>query len=221
MITSNQSRAARGFLDLSITEVAAAANISVNSLQLFESGKTKPTGDTLRKLVAAYATFGIEFNGTRGISMQDGHTEIFEGSERFDQFYDFLYNHLVEFGGDVCLSVTDDEMLRQYRSNIEIHRQRMKYLESSGAITFRMLAHKSKLFTGERTSNYGRSRWQQAPNHTPTAFYVFGCCLALITVQHRNPPYVVVLQSAPIAESYRYAFNKLWENAPNTPPHTD
>lgn len=67
------------------------------------------------------------------------------------------------------------------------------------------------------TPRYATYKWQPDSALFPTALYAFGDCLALIYFAHNPPPYVIVLQSAPIAASYRQAFDIVWAAAKDPP----
>jgi len=45
--------------------------------------------------------------------------------------------------------------------------------------------------------------------------------LALISFEHNTPPYVLVVQSAPLADSYRRAFDIAWAAAKEPPKPTE
>jgi hypothetical protein len=87
----------------------------------------------------------------------------------------------------------------------------MQDLHDRGLIkSFRILANESNFLMNYAYHEY---KWQPGPSIAPTGFYAFGDCLALISFAHDPAPYVVVLQSAPIAASYRQAFDIAWEAA--------
>jgi hypothetical protein len=55
-------------------------------------------------------------------------------------------------------------------------------------------------------SEYAEYRWQDKNSFSPTAFYVFGDHLALISFHSENPPHVVLISSAAFASAYRKQF---------------
>ncbi|ANG96763.1 hypothetical protein A8A54_09950 [Brucella pseudogrignonensis] len=61
MITSDQIRAARAFLNWKQTDLAAAANISEMSVKNVEKGQTDTRVSTLRAIEQAFAAAGMEF----------------------------------------------------------------------------------------------------------------------------------------------------------------
>jgi transcriptional regulator with XRE-family HTH domain len=196
-------------------ELASAAGIARPSLTKILNDEAVARDATLKSIRQALETRNIEFTSDQGVRLKSSGLEVYEGSERFDEFYNFLYEQLKAHGGDVCLSVTDERLLAKYRKNSAIHYDRMQELSDGGVIkSFRILANKSNFAS---KYHYNKYKWQPDANIAPTAFYTFGECLALISFVHNNPPYVVVLQSAPLADSYRQAFDIAWAAAKEPP----
>jgi ribosome-binding protein aMBF1 (putative translation factor) len=61
-VTRLQMRAARGFLHLSIKELADKSNVSMNSISGFERGKTIPTFNNKAALKKIFEDAGIRGN---------------------------------------------------------------------------------------------------------------------------------------------------------------
>jgi transcriptional regulator with XRE-family HTH domain len=212
-ITSSQLRAARGLLDWSCAQLAELSGVSEPTIHRIETGAVQPHEKSIASIIRAFGVHGVEFSENDGLRRRPDGVEIYEGPERFDEFYEFLYEHLKTHGGEVCLSVTDERLLAKYRKDSELHRKRMKDLCERGIIkSFRVLANKSNF-----SPWYATHKLQPGPALSPTAFYAFGDCLALISFAHPIPPYVVVLQSAPLANSYRQAFDIAWKAAKEPP----
>lgn len=64
VISPAQIRCARAYLDLTVAELAEAADMSKTALGMFERGHTIPHEKTLRKLVGALWDQGLEIFGT-------------------------------------------------------------------------------------------------------------------------------------------------------------
>ncbi len=209
MITGRQIRAARALIDMSQDELAQAAGLTPQGLRKIESGDVQPREGTLADIAKVFDLRGLEFTEHQGVRFKPNDIEIFEGPERFDQFYDFIYEHLKEHGGDVCIGSSNARLYAKYRKNPELHRERMRDLSKTGRVTFRILAEEGdKHLTA---SSYAQYRWQPKENFAPTSFYAFGNCLALISFIHTPAPYVVLLKSGPFAQAYRQAFDLAWE----------
>lgn len=73
-MTPAQSRAARGLLDWSQTELAGKANLSESTVRDFEKGRRVPSPNNLSALQRALEAAGVEFtNGGRpGVRLKAG-----------------------------------------------------------------------------------------------------------------------------------------------------
>ncbi|UYN99284.1 MAG: helix-turn-helix transcriptional regulator [Devosia sp.] len=60
-MTPEQCRAARGWLDLSQSELADAAKVSLSTVRDFEKGRRTPIGNNLTAMVGALTARGIGF----------------------------------------------------------------------------------------------------------------------------------------------------------------
>jgi len=213
MINAEQIRAARALLDWSTAELAKQAGLTVNGINKIERGHVQAQRETMGRLEEVFESVGIEFLPGSGLRKKNKSVEIFEGPDRFDHFSTFIYDHMNRYGGDVCVSVVDESLLFKYRKDPAVHRKRMKDLCERGVIkSYRILANQS-----EFAPTYATYKKNPGPALSPTAFYAFGDCIALISFVHSSPPYVVVLQSAPLANAYRQAFEIAWAAAEDPP----
>lgn len=159
MPTGKQIRAARMLVDWDADDLARRVSMSRVSIQNIERGDTRPKPETIDKIIQAFSEVGIEFTENEGLRRRPCGVEIFEGPERFDSFYTFLYEHLKVHGGDVCLSVTDEGLLAKYRRNPSLHYSiGMYYLCDKGTVkSFRILANKSDFAS---KYSYNTYKWQ-------------------------------------------------------------
>jgi transcriptional regulator with XRE-family HTH domain len=213
MITGRQIRAARALLGISQDELATSAGLTKQGISKIEDSSVQPREGTMADILRVFSERGIEFTDNQGVRMRPSGIEVFEGIDRFNEFYEFMYNHLKHFGGDVCLSLSDESLAAKYRKNPQLHRQRMKELFETGTVTFRILTTKSDFVS----HGYAKFKWQSQANTTLTGFYAFGDCLALMSFVDPQSPYIVVIQSGPMAEGYRQGFNVAWNNASEPP----
>jgi transcriptional regulator with XRE-family HTH domain len=65
-ISPEQSRAARGLLDWSQTELGARANLSESTIRDFEKGRRVPTANNLTAVRSALEAAGVEFIAENG-----------------------------------------------------------------------------------------------------------------------------------------------------------
>lgn len=67
MITPEQSRAARGWLDWSQEELARRANVSLSTVRDFEKGRRDPICNNLLAIERALKEGGVDFLGEEGV----------------------------------------------------------------------------------------------------------------------------------------------------------
>lgn len=72
MFSPAQSRAARGLIDWSQTELASAAGVSLSTVRDFETGKRVPISNNLAAIRRALEAAGVEFTngGEPGVKLK-------------------------------------------------------------------------------------------------------------------------------------------------------
>jgi ribosome-binding protein aMBF1 (putative translation factor) len=70
MVSPEQSRAARGWLDWSQGDLAKRANVSLSTVRDFEKGRRTPIGNNLEALQRAFEAEGVELNDPQGIMVK-------------------------------------------------------------------------------------------------------------------------------------------------------
>jgi len=205
-ISSSQLRAARALLNWSRPQLSKQSGISEPTLHRFENGMNEPEIRTINKLINVFEKNNVEFCENQGVRFKSSSIDIYDGKERFDDFYEYLYEQLSQFGGDVCVSVYNETLFASNRKDPIIHLRRMKRLFEQKKITFRILTTISNF----EANGYAVFRWLPKRTPSPVGFYAFGDSLALISFVDRDSPYVVVIRSASLAEGYRQEFNIGW-----------
>jgi hypothetical protein len=189
-------------------DLAGAAEIGTSTAFNVKMGNHTPQKRIREKIRRAFEMQGIEFTELDGVRRRKQDIEVFIGIDRFQDFTEFVYHYLIKNGGDVCISAVDETLFQKYRKNVDIYRKRMTDLVKRGDVTVRVLASESKFI-----SSFAEMKWQPRQTSTPTSFYAFGNCLALISFDHDPAPYVALHKSGPFAEAYRQAFNAAWDKA--------
>ncbi len=87
MLTAEQSRAARGWLDWSQSDLAERANVSLSTIRDFEKGRRTPFANNLDAIRRAFVDAGIEFlsEGDVGVGVRSrspGVTQEVRGPDR-------------------------------------------------------------------------------------------------------------------------------------------
>jgi transcriptional regulator with XRE-family HTH domain len=213
MITGRQIRAARGLLGWDAIDLATKAGLTRETVSKIENETVQAREDTLGRILHTFNNNGIDFIDNEGVRLKPTGITTYDGLDAFQSFYDFMYEHLNQFGGDVCLSIYDETILAKLRKNPEIHRERMRELTKRGNVTFRAVVTKSEF------STHDYLKLRRLPNQYPvsTGFYAFGECLALMSFVNPASPYVIVINSGPMTQAYREGFNIAWENAEEPP----
>jgi hypothetical protein len=161
------------------------------------------------KIVRVFSDAGIEFTENEGIRRRPQGIEIFDGLSRFRDFTELTYSYLEKFGGEVCISVTDERDLQRANGRLAEHRARMAELAKTKGVTGRILACE-----GEFKSAWAEMRKQQrTPNMPKVSFYTFSDNFALISFDGEPSPHVVLHKASPFAEAYKVAFDAAWEKA--------
>jgi hypothetical protein len=200
--------AAMALAGMNHDELASAAAIARPMLNKILRDGVLAKHATLNNSRRALEVRNIEVTSKQGVRLKSSDVEIYEGPERFESFTNFVFEQIRTHGGDICLSVTDERRFAQYRTNTIEHYQRMQELFDCGVInSFRILANKSNFATKYTYNTY---KWQPEKTMARTAFYTFADYLALVSFDHTTPPYVLVVRSAPLADSYRRAFDIAW-----------
>jgi transcriptional regulator with XRE-family HTH domain len=214
-ISPSQIRAARALLNWSRADLAKLSGVSEPTIHRFENGVNEPETRTANKILEAFDKHGVEFSYHQGVRFKPNNIDVYDGIERFNDFYNFFYEHLDQFGGDVCLSIYNEPPLQKFRKDPNIHRRRMKKLHNQKKLrSFRILATISHF----NPCGYAAYRWLPKQPPTQTAFYAFGDCLALMSFVNEKSPYIIVIRSGPLAEGYRQNFNIAWQLGEPPPP---
>jgi transcriptional regulator with XRE-family HTH domain len=208
MPTGKQYRAGRVLADWDAGKLAKLARMSRNALLQIERGEFRPRPSTQEKLLRVFDDVGIEFIDNEGVRRRPQGIETFEGHERFHVFTDYVYQYLVDNGGEVCISVGDERLFLKYRKDLEQYRSNMKSLVDSGRVHVRILAEESQF-----NSVFAEMRKLKSHSAAPTSFYAFGQNLALVSFLHSTPPYVVLFRNSPFVSAFRQSFDAAWEHA--------
>ena len=212
-LSASQIRAAMAMLKWENKELGEASGVSEKTAYSVKMGVSRPQPRVLASIRKALEDNGIEFTEQHGVRRRSESVQVLQGPEDFRAFYDIVYEHLKQHGGTVCVSGVDEKLFAKYQGDqTQIHVERMNRL-----VTERDDIHVMILIregdTNFAATSYASYRWQSRQSFTPTAFYVFGDCLALISFQSENAPKVILIRSPVFAEAYRRQFAEEWDRA--------
>lgn len=216
-LSGPQIAAAMALSKMTQDQLATAAGVGRNTLNRTINDTAETKDETLASIRLALEARGIEFLENQGVRVKPHSLDTFEGREGFTKFYEVMHEHLRTQGGDICVSGADEKLFAKYRDNPEQHRTRMvELLKEQPNLKMRILVAEGDYnFTA---SNYATYRWQPKELFSPTAFYVFGDCLALISFTNDPAPLVILIKSAAFAEAYRHAFDLAWMSSKEPTP---
>lgn len=211
--TASQIRAAMAMLKWENKELGAAAGVSEKTIYTVKTGGSRPQPRVLDSIRKALEDNGIEFTEQDGVRRRSESVQVLQGPKDFQAFYDIVFDHLKQQGGTVCVSGVDEKLFVKYQEEqAETHRERMNVLtKKRGDIQVMILIREGD--TNFVATSYASYRWQNRQSFSPTAFYVFGDSLALISFQSENAPKVILIRSAVFAEAYRRQFAEEWDRA--------
>ena len=212
MPTGRQIRAARVLLDWDAADLAARVGLRRETILSIETSQSRPRAITLDKITEVFNDAGLEFLENSGVRQKTKNFDVLEGASGFLKFYDIVYEHVRARGGNICVNGVDEKQFAKYRANPEAHRIRMAELAKQRQdFNMKILVREGDHnFTA---SDYATYRWSPKEYFSPTAFYVFGDHLALISFESDPAPLVLLIQSGPFAEAYRQSFNFAWSNS--------
>lgn len=219
MITGKQIRAARMLLEWDAEDLAEKAGMNRETVFNIERGTVQARHNTLEKIVRAFGDHRVEFLEDQGVRFRPEGTDILNGSDGLEIFFDQVYSFLNSHGGLVCVSGVDEAQFVAHHGaeHAAAHIKRMnKLIEQRKDIEFRVLLREGD--TNFIATNYCHYRWQSKDNFVATPFYVFGDSLALITFQAKPAPKIMIIRSEAFANAYRKQFDITWKVA-KEPPH--
>lgn len=206
-ITTAQIRGARGILNWSQSDLAVRTGISATSIGSIENGLSTPRESTLNTIKKAFENGGIEFIGQEGMRLRTGQVRTFQGRQGFIDFFDYLYEVLKFWNGEVLISNVDEaRFLKWAGDTASEHMERMSKLES---IRYKVLIKEGDM--NFVASKYVEYRWMPSELFTSVPFYVFEDKLAIMLFDPE--PNFLVLDYPAIADAYRAQFDVLWKNS--------
>lgn len=205
MISSDQSRAARGLLNWRQEDLAKAVGISKVSINNFERGVTKLKSETLRAIEIAFSKADIEFPDEHGVRRKTDKVQVFKGDEAVKNLWDDIFFSLKDKGGEVLITNVDEKRaLDQEGAILTNHLER---LEKAG-IHERLLCCEGDTYFLMPRECY---RWISKELFTyGTSTYIYADRVAF---QIWNEAIIVLIQSRDAHDAEKRRFDDLWDRA--------
>ncbi|MDE1900959.1 MAG: helix-turn-helix transcriptional regulator [Alphaproteobacteria bacterium] len=99
MISSEQIKAARAWMDWTREMLAEESGVSPGTIRNLEEGKLSHR--SVEPVRIAFESRGFKFHGRNGISRQAAETKTFDGPHGCDEFYDELLSMAQRKGGEI------------------------------------------------------------------------------------------------------------------------
>lgn len=209
LITSNQIRAARGYLNWTVAQLAAKVGVGKANISAIETGRSAGSIEVLSAIVYAFQSAGIEIMEDGAVRPIQSRISTYRGKEGFCAFFDDIYEVAkTHENPDICVTNTDealyDHWLDWYAS---VHEKRMEELGTNLRVLIK---------SGDQnlsSTKYCTYRWvpeDQFVDDVP--LYIYGNKAAFIEFQ-KNNVIVTVVNNETIARSLRKLFELSWKNA--------
>ncbi len=212
MITVRQIKGARGILDWTQDQLAAAARISRPALNNLERGTTSPHSETLQRIQKALERAGIEFiSGGCRLREDVLDVQVLHGDEALFRLYDDILDTYTGMGGTIYISGVDER--RFVASGGERFFEYLKRFEKLGIVD-NLLAREGDTNLVVPTKYY---RWVPDEIFSQVPYMVYGDKYAII--RWGPPVKIVLIHNAEIADSYRKQFKAHWRRG-KVPPAT-
>lgn len=212
MITAKQIRAARALLDISQTEAAQQAGISLSTLSKTEKGDSAPAHDTAQKLQDFYEGSGIEFLPQDGVRFMTG-DRVYRGPHGIRRFFDEVYE-AARHGQDIALFNGSPALLLHWLGEdfYAMHAARMNTI--GGRFAFRIIVKE-----GERNfiaSTFAQYRWFPEALFNERTIYMLGDRVGFFTFSDDDVE-IRVMEGAQLAASMRVLFDIAWTEVAQVP----
>lgn len=210
MISGIQIRAARSLLNLKQAQLAQEAKLSTVTLNAVEQETVAPRKQTLEKIESVLRSKGVDFTDGHGVKLQKDvfNITVFEGELALDRYLRDVINVLREQGG-VALHSSINELpfiqggsrksIYEYYNEFEKYNLREQILICEGVRD--IYGHQP----------YAEYKWMSKELFNQVGYSVYGNKYAIISSDQISR--IVVIENAPVAETFRRQFSLNWENA--------
>lgn len=214
MISPAQIRAARALINWSQADLVRAARMTPAALSRLESGLAKGRANTLQTLEDIFVQAGVEFMPGNGVRLKQRSVTIveYEGLDAVAHMQDDVYTTLLcGQHNEMYLSGVDERKF--VSADAPYMRKHAKRLQKNKIRQKILIAENDRYFImPPEVSTY---RWIAPEMLGLIPSIVYGSKVAII---FWGPPLqVVIMESAPLAETYRRNFHALWRLAKPVP----
>lgn len=210
-VTRDQIRAARALMDWSQGDLAKRSGLARPTIANIEAGHQVPGAKTLDRIVSAFETADVVFIEGEGVRKKRDTVQIFQGRERFKEFFEFVYHAAISDGGSFFLNNIQDNRFEHWYPGFYESDYVRKMTKVRDQMDFRIILREGNTRFPLK-DKYVTYRWLPENQFTGVPFEVFGQHLAVFLLSV-DEPVVFVLRNKEIADLYRKKFIEQWENA--------
>ncbi len=210
-INASQIRAARALLNWSQDELATASGLSIATIRKIESGHISPRDKTMEAIVSTLEQSKIVFLSS-GVRVRNNDVVTLEGDDCYLQLLDDIHHTTKGKKGEALFIYADPRLVTE--EEIQSFRRLRKH-----GLKWRFIAEEGNTHIFYPLEEF---RWMPKRFFKRNIQVIYGSKIAVgITIDRsRNlTTKILVIDSAPLAESTRNLFEFMWENC-RKPPHT-
>jgi DNA-binding XRE family transcriptional regulator len=209
MLSPNQIRAARSFLDWTRDDLAAATDLSAETIRRIESGATTPNDSTARSIKRAFESKGLEFIEQEGVRRAKSDFFSLSGRDGLMRFFDDVYSVMQTDMREIVIYGFDEDKYDSLLSGefSEMHRSRMSHIKH---LKMRCIIQEGDFNMG---AGYCEYRWQSYDKDAAVTFYIYGDRIALLDFNAADGPHILMVRNRSFAEAYRRQFEGMWSTA--------
>lgn len=209
MLSREQIRAARAWLNLGQHDIAEAINVSAQTISDIENERTNPKASIVDKLQSFFEIRGLEFLADGGIRKAQNLVKIYEGKDCYLQLLDDAHQILKNKKGEICFSGSDET-----RSPPAVIKKFREMREDG--ITMRSLIKEGDTFIMGSLDEY---RWMNDDLFVESDVKIIFANYVSYLVTWLDTIKVITILDKTIAQENQRTFDFIWKGS-DMPTHT-
>lgn len=208
MITREQIRAARAWLNLGQQDIAKGIGVSAQTISDIENERTNPKASILDDLQHFFEMRGIEFLPEGGITPRALKTKYLKGTDGFRELMDDVYEQASTVGGKIRLWNAKPSNWTKWLGDdwYAAHTKRMQSILTN--ISFNVTCKEGDTnFIGGKHSEY---RWVPEKMFNEQSIYCFGDRIAFMNFEEDSVN-IYVLYNRSFSDSFKLLFDLVWD----------
>jgi DNA-binding XRE family transcriptional regulator len=208
MISREQVRAARAWLNIGQHDVAEGVGVSSQTISDIENERTNPKASVLADIQSFFEMKGVEFLEDGGIKKSKNFVKVYEGNDCYLKLLDDVHEVLAK-GGELLKSAADER--RSSKKVIEKTREMRK-----DGIKMRGLVKSGDTYLMGKLDEY---RWMEESLFTDGDVKLIYANRVAYLITWLETPKTIIIQDKTIAEEAKRHFEYVWQRS-EKPPET-